>query len=811
MAEGMRGKGVRSTAGSAVNAFRQTVRRILSPCFVVSVLRRPVRRFFFEGESAKCGGGFAMEAKNNVPSAGRASARPEDHRIIAGADIPAQTVASSQNTRREPVSDIPRKQPQQNAEGTIQQTIRQALGQMPHPAAQAQRASGENAVTPAGVHAPAPQNFQQRADIPRQETGGYGPGSSFFGSHNGSDAVSHESEAAKETPQNGNYGGMGNFSGSQNTGQPAFNNFGFGDESGSGRQPKNKTAIKGDGSVSDVFAALLALFTKGRGASKPQSKDKDPEEERYKKFREPTPEEIDARKKKEARRKKIINISIASALVCLTAAIGIFVYFQMHVFDRDISRCELNAAHGDYEIAYRYCKKASKIESPNSWYYLGKILEDGTAVPEEDFKFGGSVARIKAASRYFEKAAKKGHAVAAAKLGDDRANGTATVTRDPNAAIGWYEIAAKQGDVASTHKLADLLVEVGRNQDAINWLKEIGEEGDEKAASKLAEIYFSGTLAPADPTEAFKWCEKSARAGNPADEHLLSLMYRTGAGTERDLRKSFAYERMAAAAGNTEAAYGAGYMYEHGLGTEVSYPNAAAMYRRAADQGHPEAAFKLGTFYEAGIGATSDYDEAAGWYERAVTKDHAGAEYALAILNREGLISNYDRTKAVELLKRAAVHEMPEAYFYLGLSYADGVGVEKNKSEAAYWLGKAANSGFAPADYRLGLMLYADGAYDGAAKHFKNAMSAGHAYSAAYLGIMAAMGQGTPKSEYMAYYYFLVSNMLYPAPNTEMNIDLLRSRLSDEQTGIAQDRAEQFVRKVQSGKSAASSKGLLKY
>jgi len=95
---------------------------------------------------------------------------------------------------------------------------------------------------------------------------------------------------------------------------------------------------------------------------------------------------------------------------------------------------------------------------------------------------------------------------------------------------------------------------------------------------------------------------------------------------------------------------------------------------KAAEGGDPAAQNSLGTMYETGQGVKQDDSEAAKWYR-----------------------------KALDSYRKSAEAGDPAAATALGNMYARGQGVTGDYGEAAGWWRKAADSGYAGAQYNLGL------------------------------------------------------------------------------------------------------------
>ena len=70
---------------------------------------------------------------------------------------------------------------------------------------------------------------------------------------------------------------------------------------------------------------------------------------------------------------------------------------------------------------------------------------------------------------------------------------------------------------------------------ALKMFGALAEEGDPIAQYTLAQMYWSGEGAAADPAEAFKWMRKSAEQGLGPAQHNLGIHYQFGQGVPQDL------------------------------------------------------------------------------------------------------------------------------------------------------------------------------------------------------------------------------------------------------------------------------------
>ncbi|MCY4659089.1 MAG: hypothetical protein OXF93_04645 [Acidobacteria bacterium] len=199
------------------------------------------------------------------------------------------------------------------------------------------------------------------------------------------------------------------------------------------------------------------------------------------------------------------------------------------------------------------------------------------------------------ASRWFRRAAERGHAEAQYHLGLMYLNGQGVRHAD-DAAAHWLREAADQGHALAQRNLAVLYFNgqgVPRDHAAtVEWLKRAAVQRCVLAQMDLARAYLKGDGVQ-DPVAAVSWLHHLAEGGHRDEQYYLGLMYYDGRGASRDRAV------------------------------------AATWFRRAADQWHHEAEYRLGLMYREGIGVPQDLGIAAEWLRRAAASQHARARFVL--------------------------------------------------------------------------------------------------------------------------------------------------------------------------------------
>ncbi|NOR70836.1 MAG: hypothetical protein GQ532_14280 [Methylomarinum sp.] len=124
---------------------------------------------------------------------------------------------------------------------------------------------------------------------------------------------------------------------------------------------------------------------------------------------------------------------------------------------------------------------------------------------------------------------------------------------------------------------------------AINYFKEVAEEGYENAQNNLGIIYINAHGIEQDYKKAREWFEKAAKQGNAKAQNNLGWMYATAHGVEQDYKKAREWYEKAAKQGNAKAQNNLGWMYDNAFGVEQDYNKAREWYEEAAKQGNEAA------------------------------------------------------------------------------------------------------------------------------------------------------------------------------------------------------------------------------
>ncbi len=139
------------------------------------------------------------------------------------------------------------------------------------------------------------------------------------------------------------------------------------------------------------------------------------------------------------------------------------------------------------------------------------------------------------------------------------------------------------------------------------------------------------------------------------------------------------------------------------------------------------AACYLGNFYEFGIGVLKNPAVAEQWYRKGANLHDPMAEFDLATLLSDGKDHAQDLRAAATLFRQSAAAGYVPAMHSLGLLLVRNPGLARSPSEAVDMLNAAANAG-----------------------SWKSSM---------LLGVLARDGDGVPRNNEAAYYYFRVASL----------------------------------------------------
>lgn len=412
-------------------------------------------------------------------------------------------------------------------------------------------------------------------------------------------------------------------------------------------------------------------------------------------------------------------------------------------------------------MATRWFRRAAERGHCWAQKLLGKRYRQGRGVEASDEE----------AARWLRKAAEQGDAEVQYQLGSLLDSGGNGVPCSPAEAFKWYRKAAKQ-DHAKAQNALGCLYHKGRgvkssDKDAVKWWRKAAKHVELPAMVHLGEAYQEGRGVTKSIPKALEWYTKAAERGNTLAQFSLALLYDMGNDVPLSYTTALKWYLPAAKAGMLEAQYNLALIYHNDDTGHKSDKEAFKWFRKAAEHGYKWGEYRIAVRYKDGRGVKQSDEKAILWLRKAVDQGLAEAQYALAQITLKGECGlPVDREAAEELLGKAAEQGLEEALAWLRQEaeagdvrrmcqlaqlYLNGKGVEKSDTEAEKWYRKAADLGDAEAQYQLGHLYWYDRKgpqknQKAAIMWFKRAAKQGHREAMDWLGIAYRLGWGVKES-----------------------------------------------------------------
>ncbi len=153
--------------------------------------------------------------------------------------------------------------------------------------------------------------------------------------------------------------------------------------------------------------------------------------------------------------------------------------------------------------------------------------------------------------------ANAGNVTAQAALGFDYLDGGNGVAINEAEAARWLERAANKGSAISAYRLGTLY-ERGHGvptdaAKAMQWYTVAAKQGNRKAMHNLAVAFAEGTGVPKNLTFAAQWFTRAAELGLSDSQFNLAVLYERGMGVQQSLVDAFKWYSIAAAQGDAES------------------------------------------------------------------------------------------------------------------------------------------------------------------------------------------------------------------------------------------------------------------
>ncbi|MBW8881108.1 MAG: sel1 repeat family protein [Asticcacaulis sp.] len=157
----------------------------------------------------------------------------------------------------------------------------------------------------------------------------------------------------------------------------------------------------------------------------------------------------------------------------------------------DLAGASMGDAHARYDYAGRL-EKDGKKQAALEWYeksadggYVPAMMAVADRYEAFDDEDSGDTA-----VKWYEKAAKAGNAEAMRKLAHAHETGRGSLQPSPILARGYFEQAAKAGDIESKARFGQMLMEEGKLKEAETWLTQAAAAGNGDAAASLGNLYY---------------------------------------------------------------------------------------------------------------------------------------------------------------------------------------------------------------------------------------------------------------------------------------------------------------------------------
>lgn len=292
-----------------------------------------------------------------------------------------------------------------------------------------------------------------------------------------------------------------------------------------------------------------------------------------------------------------------------------------------------------------------------------------------------------AAVPWYEKAAEAGHAGALNNLGVIYLQGLGR-PMDREKAMSYYTQSGQLGNMGALNNLAALLVEDGKEREAVTWFEKGAAANYAPAMVNLADIYMGGREVPLDIDKAVGLYRTAVALGELRANVALGVIYANGNGVTQDRDKARELLQPAADAGNGPALFHLALLDLDDTGSVRD--EVIGLLEQAAEAGHGAAAYRLGKIFEERTGT----EQALSWYRRGAELQHPASANRLGLFHITGRTLRRDLDRAAELFRQAAEAGHGEACNNLGRCYLLGAGVPRDPEQAQYWFNQASQRGY---------------------------------------------------------------------------------------------------------------------
>lgn len=236
---------------------------------------------------------------------------------------------------------------------------------------------------------------------------------------------------------------------------------------------------------------------------------------------------------------------------------------------------------------------------------------------------------------------------------------------------------------------------------AVHYWSQPEMEHDHRALFGLGRIFMDGKGVEKNYGTAIAYYNKAARRGNPSAQYNLGLAYLKGRGVKKDIEKAAAWWEEAAVAGHSKAQYNYAVLLWSGEGIPRDRTTAMNLFRIAFSNGNEEAAEFLHSLFQPMANEL-----------RANNRSYLSGDInrAIPLLDEMDMFERGEAALASGAYERAFKYWLPlaedghfESQYKIGTLFEQGLGVQQDLEKAVQWYQRAANSGYADAQFRLGL------------------------------------------------------------------------------------------------------------
>ena len=388
-----------------------------------------------------------------------------------------------------------------------------------------------------------------------------------------------------------------------------------------------------------------------------------------------------------------------------------------------------------------------ETELSESLEVITELAESGVPASQNTlgcmYRDGASVERnLELAIYWFEEAVKRDNDEAKINLADMIVSGVKTDDRER--ALDLYMSAAQKGNRDARAKLSRLLTkekaDVGK--ELIDDFKKLLLTENPQLYYEYGDLLMKTAWNNEDRTEALEWFQKSSDGGNINAMYQIAIMYRDGNGPKRDSIKHVEWLKKAAENGHAQSQLMLGNMYRDGVKVESDESEAFKWYRMAAENNNPDAIYQVAMMYRDGKGVDKNKDESNRWLRLYSEHNLFRQINVLADSFSHAKNGVHDPEIGMKWYSVNSEHNDANSKYQMGLMLSEGDG--KNIPEAVSFLNSATDNGHLSSAILMlnlyGLGLADDSAFETAVRSIDDIVKKGNSWAANVVGNMYASG-----------------------------------------------------------------------